>query len=221
MTRPSVINDTLADLRRRVISLAASRFEKYYHNSTGTHIIRQLDGTEFSSFAVKGYGDFADDAYRSYLLNLKNSVAALAEEPLRAAEGRLIRYSPVAHKKIELQIELPTELNTRLFAQAKAHNVSFAAFINTVLTQSLPPTTDASAVAKWYAHISANRPAFPAITKSVQTLVTLPIEISGVLRLERMLKHLPSNPRLSELIQDVILTNLADTTPTKVQLSIH
>jgi hypothetical protein len=172
-------------LRQRVVALLAVRFDKYFHNSTGTHIIRQMEGTEFSAFPVKGFGDFADEAHDDYLKKLNTGVEHLNEGDLRSLESRLTKIAPSAKKKYELQVELPEQINAELTARAKAGNLSLAAYIQQMLARRLPAYDVSNEFLKaWLAAIDQEgRPAMQTAGGARQTQVILPL---GAIDLRRL-----------------------------------
>ncbi|HVM73945.1 MAG TPA: hypothetical protein VMU13_03665 [Candidatus Paceibacterota bacterium] len=193
-------------LQESVISLSAARFEKYYHHSTGTHIIKQLDGTEFQPFPIKGFGEFADEAYSDFLRNLREYVSVRSESELLAIEKVLRRFAPAAEKKVEVQIQLPEMLTLRANASAKAAHVSLGYYLSRIILNNLPEKVDRSVVSDWRAR------SLEAISSGgLWHTVTLSVGSVELDRLERILFALPAEPpaTMNDLVIGVLLNKQA------------
>lgn len=199
----------LAHLRRRVVELSSVRFDKFYHHSTATHIIRQLEGAEFGPFAVKGYGEFADEAYAHYVSNLVQAAKALDEATLSALERRLGRFPPVANRKFEIQVELPTTLSEQLAEYAKQVNQSVGFYVARMIAANLPSETNGTVLDSWYKRLQEGKSRLPNAATSVpQTTVTLPVDAVELERLQRVAAGL-HDKKPADVLHDVILAQFA------------
>lgn len=75
--------------RTALVTMATARAELYYHHSSNTHIVQQLDGTEFSEVKIKGCGAFTDDAFLDYKEKLDKAVSKIEASKIRSLARKL------------------------------------------------------------------------------------------------------------------------------------
>ena len=200
-------NDSLSALRLRVVALASVRFDRYFHNSTGTHIIRQVEGTELGTFPVKGFGEFADEAHDDYVQELTMFVRKLTEQELREAERRLGKSAPTAKKKYELQVELPEQVNVQLAARARAGNLTVATYVQQLLMRALPDHASVEVARRWYDSIKTNKLNVEPGAAGMTT-VMLPLGSVDIQKLTAITSVTGGLP--SEIIQKLIAAEVGD-----------
>ncbi len=145
----SADSSQLGLLRRAVVDLASVRFDKFFHASTGTHIIRQLEGTELNTIPITGYGEFADEAYDNYLSRLETAVLDKGEAELSEIVSSLKEVPVAINKKLEFQIEVSDALRTDLIRQSRQKGISLSAYIADLVLRELPLQSDPSQLNSW------------------------------------------------------------------------
>ncbi|GEM_PF-3214075 len=81
-------------LRAELVEAAAVRTKVYYHGASDTHIVQQLDGTEFGSMPIKGCGSFADDAYQDYRSKVYKAVEDMKLGEIGKMTAKIGRIAP-------------------------------------------------------------------------------------------------------------------------------
>jgi hypothetical protein len=73
--------DMWLDDKKKLLKLFSERTERYYYSDTNTFVIQQLKGTEFlTGLPIKGYGNFADEAYKDYMDKIDQAISDVTPE---------------------------------------------------------------------------------------------------------------------------------------------
>jgi len=134
------------NITETLYELSLKNVEKFYHSSSRTHIFFQPN---IGSLGVKGFGDFANEAYSDYSRKLKAALKKLEPHEINRAISLILEGPRGIEARKEIQIKLPRELKLKLKAKASTDRVSMADLVRQLIDSSLPYTSGDAEILKW------------------------------------------------------------------------
>lgn len=122
-----------------VFKMALRNVDKFYHSSSRTHIYFQPN---IGSLGVKGFGNFADEAYANYAENLKDVLSRISADELARSYALIVEGPRGIEARKEIQIKLPRALKKKLKEKAEENRTSMSDLIRELIDRAMPYTQD-------------------------------------------------------------------------------
>lgn len=115
------------------LTAASRNVKKFYHAASNTHICYQEN---IGSFGIRGIGDFADEAYRDYLNNIKSWLNAATSREVEVATANILDVMTGFNEIREIQIRVPELVKDRVRRLAADDGISISDYIVKIIRQT-------------------------------------------------------------------------------------
>jgi len=200
----------------KLVELAGSRIDIFYHFTTNTHIVCQKREVTFYNYPIKGTGDFADDAHQNFLANVESLAHDLDDTELVRAIELCENVAPACTRKFELQVAISEDISSLVKNRAKLANKSLARFLEELVSETLPEFESRSEMIEWASSIkkkSGERASVAPRTLTSQISFALPLSHGSYDRVNQVVKESGVFFGLNEMIEDVIAFRLSEKIP--------
>jgi len=166
---------------KKLIDLAGSRIDIFYHAATNTHIVCQKSTVAFYNAPIKGTADFADDAHQKFLQNIESAANNLNDLELNSAIALCQKQKPSCTRKFELPIAMREDVSARIKSEAKKVNMSLSLFLENLINDALPIFHDSMELTNWAEKIKESSISTSELdnhTRSGSVATPLPLTLS-------------------------------------------
>lgn len=191
----------------KLVDLAGSRIDIFYHSSTNTHIVCQKSDVVFHNSPIKGTADFADDAHQEFLTKVENVAHDLDDSELARAIKLCESIAPACTRKFELQVAIREEISSRVKDQAKLENKSLARFLEELVNETLPEFGSREEMVNWANIVKQSSAGATAYVDGLYTSpvsLALPLTHGSYERVSQVVKEAGVFDGLNEMLEDVI-----------------
>lgn len=191
----------------KLVDLAGSRIDIFYHASTNTHIVCQKNEAVFYNFPIKGTADFADDAHQAFLRNVEAVAHELDDLELAQAIELCNAIPPACTRKFELQVAIREEISSRIRDRAKSENKSLSRFLEELVNKTLPEFHSKSELIKWASQVKESAVGSASSTTGIYSSpvsFALPLSHGSFERVNQVVTESGVFDGVNEMLEDII-----------------